>query len=52
MIPSEIYDFKKSVDAIKVVLSSKRVPRGYANGIREIELLFGVSFQNSIINKF
>lgn len=48
---SEIYDFKKSLDAIKLVLSSKRIPRGYITGIREIEHLLDISFENSILNQ-
>lgn len=46
---SEIYDFEKSVDAIKYIISSNRKPRGYLNGLREIELLLGVTEKNSVI---
>lgn len=47
---SEIYDFKQSVDAVKLVLSSKKTPRGYATGIREIELLFGIPISHTIVD--
>lgn len=46
---SEIYDFEKSVGAVKLVITSKKIPRGFATGIREIELLLGVPSKNSVI---
>lgn len=46
---TEIYDFAKSVDAIKAILRSKKQPRSYLIGIREIELLLGVPSDESII---
>lgn len=45
----EIYDFEKSVDAVKLATTSKKIPRGFVTGIREIELLLGVQSKNSII---
>lgn len=46
---TEIYDCKKSVDAIKSVLASKKKPRGYLTGIREVELILGIPIENSVI---
>lgn len=40
--PSEIYDFKKSAEAVKAVISAKIKPRGYLTGIRETEMLLGI----------
>lgn len=49
-VSSEIYDFKLSADAVKQVFLSKKSPRGYATGLREIEILFGIPIEQSVIN--
>lgn len=40
--PSEIYDFVKSSQAIQLILSSKKKPRGFVTGVVEIELLYSI----------
>lgn len=47
---SEIYDFEQPSNGIKEVLSSKKSPRGYTTGIREIEILFGIPAEKSVFN--
>lgn len=47
---SEIYDFVKSFEALKLLISSKKKPRGFITGLREIELLLGLNDSQSIVN--
>lgn len=46
----EIYDFKKSLLAIKEIVAAKKKPRDYLIGIREIELVMKVSPESSLLN--
>lgn len=48
---TEIYDFVKSSEAIQSLLSGQRKPRGYVNGVVEIELFLGVDRSLSVLNK-
>lgn len=48
--PLEIYDFSKSMDALKQFLLVKKKPRGFISGIREVELLLGVNSDVSLLN--
>lgn len=51
VLPQEIYDFQKSSKALKSLVASKRKHRGYLTGIREIELLLGISEEQSVLNQ-
>lgn len=47
----EIYDFRKSAEALKLVLKSKQKKcDGYLAGIREIEMLLEISYEESLLN--
>lgn len=45
---SEIYDFEESSAALKGVITSSKIPRGFLTGIREVELLLKIPSHNSI----
>lgn len=48
----EIYDFQKSTEALKLVVKSKRQKNdGFLTGIREIEFLLNIPFEQSILNQ-
>lgn len=47
---SEIYDLVKSFHALRSVILSKKKPAGYTTGMREVELLLGISDKDSILN--
>lgn len=47
---TEIYDFKKSFEAIKSFLSAKGKPRAYVTGLHEVELCIGIDRAHSIFN--
>lgn len=47
---SELYDFIKSLDALKSFLSSKKIPFGFIAGVREVELLLKINAINSVLN--
>lgn len=47
---TEIYDFKKSFEAIKSFLSAKGKPRAYVTGLHEVELYIGIDRAHSIFN--
>lgn len=48
----EIYDFQKSKEALKLVIKSKgQKTDGYLTGIREIEFLLNIPFEQSILNE-
>lgn len=47
----EIYDFRKSTEALIPVLKSKNQKRGYLAGIREIEMLLNVPQEQSILHQ-
>lgn len=46
----EIYDFMKSFHALQSIILSKKKPAGFLTGVREVELLLGVSAADSILN--
>lgn len=48
---AEVYDFVKSAEAVKSIISSKKPPRGYITGVKEIELLLGVNKEKSLFNE-
>lgn len=45
----ELYDFIKSIDALKSFLALKK-PRGYITGIREVEALLKIPHTHSVFN--
>lgn len=45
---NEIYDFASSQKAVKSVLSRKKIPRGYKQGIEEVEKQLKVPYELSI----
>lgn len=48
----EIYDFRKSTEALKPIIKSKqRKVDGYLAGVREIEFLLGIPCEQSILNQ-
>lgn len=47
---NEIYDFVLSLSALKSTIASKRNPRTYKLGITEVEMLMGITRENSLLN--
>lgn len=48
---TEVYDFIKSIAAIKSSLTKKRNPRGYVSGLKEVEYLLKIDSSLSVFNK-
>lgn len=46
----EIYDFILSVSAVRSVIASKKKQQSYATGIGEVEVLMGITSENSLLN--
>lgn len=47
---NEIYDFILSMNATKATIASKKKQKTYLTGIAEIELLFGIAREDSLLN--
>lgn len=45
----EIYDFILSSKGIKSIIASKKTERSYATGVAEIEMLLGITSENSLL---
>lgn len=46
----EIYDYIKSFHALQSIILSKKKPAGFVTGVREVELLLGISAADSVLN--
>lgn len=46
---TELYDYVKSYQALKSHVTSKKKPRGFITGIREVELLLGIAEKDSVL---
>lgn len=47
---TEIYDYAESYSGLKFLLFGQKQPETFALGVREVELLLGISDGNSIFN--
>lgn len=50
VLSSEIYDFMKSFHALRSIVLSKKKPSTFVTGVRELELLLGISDKDSVLN--